>query len=325
LSATPELPPGGLAWDQTLELEASDGIRLRGALWRGVDNGGSRGLALFLPGRTEFLEKCANPAAKLVGRGFSVASLDWRGQGHSQRLTANPMKGHVGKFTDYHLDLAALLAHPAVAGLAMLSGPDSGPESGPVFMLAHSMGATIGLGAIKRGLLAPRAVVLSAPMMGIELRPSRRLIRRLTLHLATLFGKLESWPPFEALVNEPYFFTGYDGNVMTGDREMFAWVVAALRRDPELQLGMPTLGWMRAAFIEMAWLALQRPLECPGLCLLGSREQVVVPGAVRAVSARLGLELVTIENARHEVLIEAEPMCSQAWAAIDRFLKQNGI
>jgi len=274
-----------------------------------------------LSGRTEFLEKCTTPAAKLIARGFSVVSLDWRGQGHSQRLTGNPMKGHVGKFTDYHLDLAALLAHPAVASLARVSKP----EAGPVFMLAHSMGATIGLGAIKRGLLTPSAAAFSAPMLGIELRPSRRLFRRLTLRLAKLFDKLENWPPFEALAEEPYFFSGYDGNVMTSDREMFAWVVAALRRDPVLQLGMPTLGWMRTAFIEMAWLAQQEPLECPGLSLLGSREQVVVPSAVRTVSARLGLELAYIEHARHEMLVEAEPMCTQAWAEIDQFLEQNGI
>ncbi len=246
-----------------------------------------------------------------------MVSLDWRGQGHSQRLTGNPMKGHVGKFTDYHLDLAALLAHPAVAELT--------GASGPAFMLAHSMGGTIGIGAIKRGYVTPRAVAISAPMFGIKLLPSRRLLSPLVLRLANFLDKLESWPPFEELADKPYFFSGYDGNTMTSDRDMFEWVVAAIRRDPELQLGMPTLGWLRATFAEMAWLARQPPLECPGLCLLGSREQVVDPAAVCTVSARLGLELVAIGNAGHETLIEAEPMRTLAWAAIDRFLEYNGI
>ena len=29
------LPPGGIAWDQTLGLTAADGVRLRGGVWRG--------------------------------------------------------------------------------------------------------------------------------------------------------------------------------------------------------------------------------------------------------------------------------------------------
>ena len=111
--------------------------------------------------------------------------------------------------------------------------------------------------------------------------------------------------------------------MLTGDRAVFDWLVAALRRDPALQLAMPTLGWMGAAFAEIAWLARQGPLDCPGLCLLGSREQVVDPAAARAGAGRPGAELVEIEGARHEVLIEAEPMRGQAWAAIDRFLVEH--
>ncbi|MCH8168174.1 MAG: alpha/beta hydrolase [Proteobacteria bacterium] len=308
-----DLPPGGIAWDQTLTLEASDGVRLRGALWRGPAGGGARGLVLLLNGRTEFIEKGALPAAALVARGFAVASIDWRGQGLSQRLTATPLKGHVGKFTDYHLDLAALMAHREVAALP-----------GPRLMLAHSMGGTIGLGAIKRGLVAPAAVILSAPMLGINLRPSRRILSPITLRLARPLGKLESWPPFE-VADEPQVFTGFAGNTLTGDQEVFEWMAAALRREPALQLGMPTLGWLSAAFVEMAWLALQGPLGCPGLCLLGSREEVVDPALVRAIAARLKLDLVEIGDARHEVLLEAEPMRTEAWTAIDRFLAQSGI
>ena len=307
MTETLDLPPGGIAWDETLELEASDGVRLRGALWRG----GSRGLVLLLSGRTEFLERCALSAAALVARGFAVAGLDWRGQGRSQRLIDPPLKGHVGRFTDFHRDLAALAAHPAVAGIA-----------GPRLMLANSMGAAIGLGAVARGRIAPSAVILSAPMLGLAMPPLSRLASRATLALARLLGKMDGWPPFGP-VDKPYVFTGFEGNVLTGDRAVFDWLVAALRRDPALQLAMPTLGWMGAAFAEIAWLARQGPLDCPGLCLLGSREQVVDPAAARAGAGRLGAELVEIEGARHEVLIEAEPMRGQAWAAIDRFLVEH--
>jgi hypothetical protein len=53
MAEPPDLPPGGVAWDETLELEASDGIRLRGGLWR-AGGANTRGLVLLLSGRTEF-------------------------------------------------------------------------------------------------------------------------------------------------------------------------------------------------------------------------------------------------------------------------------
>lgn len=306
-----DLPPGGIAWDETLELEASDGIRLRGALWRGGD-AAPRGLILLLSGRTEFLEKCAIPAAQLVTRGFAVASVDWRGQGRSQRLVEPALKGHVDHFTDFHQDLSALTSHPAITSV-----------TGPRLMMAHSMGGAIGLGAIARGQLAPAAVILSAPMLGIELGLLGRLASAATLPVARLLGKMDRWPPFAP--KKPYVFSGFKDNVLTGDQAVFDWMAAALRRDPALQLASPTMGWLSAALDETSWLTRQGPLDCPALCLLGSREQVVDAAAIRTGAPRLGAELIGIEGARHEVLIEAEPMRGQAWSGIDRFLEGHGF
>ncbi|MEM0945386.1 MAG: alpha/beta hydrolase, partial [Pseudomonadota bacterium] len=91
------LPPGARPWDRGFRVEAADGVGLRAALWQG----GDRGLAVLLSGRTEFMEKMALPATALVERGFSVASLDWRGQGLSDRLAEPAHMGHVARFSDY--------------------------------------------------------------------------------------------------------------------------------------------------------------------------------------------------------------------------------
>lgn len=315
-----DLPPGGRAWDRTLTLEAADGVRLRGALWRGdgdQDHGdqdhGHRGHVLVLQGRTEFLEKYAVPAAELVARGFAVASLDWRGQGRSDRLTTNPLKGHVGRFTDYQRDLEALIAHPEVAALP-----------GPRILLAHSMGGTIGLGAVLRGGLRPAAAILTAPMLGIAMGRVQRAFCRMLLPLMRALGRLEAWPPLPG-AGTPYVFSGFADNVLTENREQFDWMAGALRRDPSLRLGMPTLGWLDAALAEIAWLRRQGPLALPGLCLLGSGESVVDPAAVRRGAARLGLEFAEIPGARHELLIAADPARVKVWERIDRFLEAQGL
>ena len=308
------LPPGGLAWDETLALEADDGVALRGGLWRAEGaSGGGRGLVLLLQGRTEFLEKYGAPAAELVGRGFAVASVDWRGQGRSDRLLPNPLKGHVRRFTDYHRDLAALIAHPSVAAV-----------EGPRIMLAHSMGGAIGLGAVLREELRPAALLLSAPMLGIAMSPLQRALCGALVPLARALGLRERWPPVPGRA-EPYVFSGFEDNVLTDDRATFDWMVEALRREPPLRLAMPTLGWFEAAAEEARWLAGQGAPGLPGLCLLGSEEAVVDPEAVREGARRFGFRLAEIAGGRHELLIAAERRRAEAWAAIDGFLAEQGL
>ena len=304
-----ELQPGGIPWDQTLHLTAADGVRLRGALWRG----GDRGLVLLLAGRTEFLEKYTQPAAELVRRGFSVASLDWRGQGLSQRPLRPHVKGHVDHFSEFHRDLEALTAHPEVTAVP-----------GPRVMIANSMGGAIGLGALYRGQVTVDAAVLLAPMLGIRMNVFQRFLGRVLLPVARRSGDLHRWPPLPG-VSRPYVFFGFKGNVLTADETMFDWFTDTIRRHPDLQLAMPTLGWLAEAMAEMAWLRQQGPLHCPSLCLLGARETVVTPGAVRSGAAAIGARLAVIDDARHDLLMEAQPMRGQAWRQIDEFLAELGI
>lgn len=305
----PFLPPGGRAWDRLLRVRAADGVGLRAALW----HGGARGHVVLLSGRTEFLEKMALPAAEFVARGFAVVSLDWRGQGLSDRPVGHALKGHVGDFEEYQQDLAALMALPEVAALP-----------GPRVLFGHSMGGAIALGALDRGTLAADALVLSAPMIEIAMTPTLRRVAAMIAALARLTGRLHSWPPSRAAAS-PYVFAGFEDNTLTADRAVFDWMAEALRREPGLQLAMPTLGWLSAAARECRRLATHAPLTIPALVLLGTDERVVSADAVRRAAARLGAELVEIEGARHEIMLERAELRGQAWAAVDRFLARAGI
>src|SRR5262245_44843306 len=83
-------------------LKAADGMRLRAAIFETENRGGT---VILLQGRTETMEKYFETACDLQKRGFSVATLDWRGQGGSERLLPDPLKGHVRDFSDYLQDL----------------------------------------------------------------------------------------------------------------------------------------------------------------------------------------------------------------------------
>lgn len=99
---------------------ASDGIRLRVARWK-PEGGGLYGTVCVFPGRTEKIEKYFETVRDLLDRGFAVVALDWRGQGGSQRLLANPMKGHIKDFADYQLDLDALLSQAVLPDMVLLA------------------------------------------------------------------------------------------------------------------------------------------------------------------------------------------------------------
>ena len=85
-----------------------DGIKLRFARWEAT-RGPRRGTVCLFQGRGEFIEKYFEVVADLRRRGFSVATMDWRGQGGSDRLLSNPRKGHVRSFADFDQDLAQFM------------------------------------------------------------------------------------------------------------------------------------------------------------------------------------------------------------------------
>jgi lysophospholipase len=306
------LPPGGRTPDDVWWIEASDGVRLRAALWRA---GSPRALVVLLSGRTEYLEKMATPAAELVDRGYSVVSVDWRGQGLSDHLASPRLKGHVGDFAEFQTDLDALLGESRLAEVP-----------GPKVLIAHSMGGAIGAGALARSGLSVQfdAAVLSAPMFGISMGRLMRGVAWATIRIARLFGKSDAWPPFGDM-KTPYVLSETGDNVLTHDMAFWAWMKETLLAHPDLGLAMPTLSWFDASTREMHRLEAVTAFRCPVLCLLGTQESVVDPDAIRRTAARTGAQIVEIEGGLHELLIEAEPYRSAAWAAIDQFFSQNGL
>ena len=109
-------------------IKTADGVTLRFARWEPPP--GRKGTVCIFHGRTEFIEKYFETVRDLRSRGFAVATLDWRGQGRSERRLSNPRKGHVGDFSEYMLD-ADVFVNQVVL-------PDCPP---PFFAIGHSMGA----------------------------------------------------------------------------------------------------------------------------------------------------------------------------------------
>src|SRR3990172_2510200 len=72
-------------------LRTPDGVALRFARWPAPP--GRKGTVCLFHGRAEFIEKYFECVRELQARGFAVATLDWRGQGLSDRALADTRKG----------------------------------------------------------------------------------------------------------------------------------------------------------------------------------------------------------------------------------------
>ena len=269
--------------------ETSDGKRIRLGVWQ-VE--GSKGTVLIFPGRTEYVEKYGLAAAEFAARGLSSIAIDWRGQGLADRMLDNPLTGQIDHFPDYQKDVAALMR--AAPGLNL-------PR--PYFLVAHSMGGSIGLRAVMEGL-AVQAVAFSAPMWGIYIAPHMRLPAKLLSTWMPKFNQGHKLPI--GTTSTPYPLTApFEDNMLTTDAEMYDMMRDQFLAHPELQLGGPSYVWLREALAETRHLSQRAAPNLICTTFVGTNERIVdVPRIHDRMAGWKGGQLREVEGGEHEVLME---------------------
>lgn len=286
-----------------------DGLSIRRGWWFANR---SRGTVVLMNGRSEFLEKYAETAADLVERGFDVVSWDWRGQGLSDgRASSNSIIGHIDDFDGYLKDAKAVLGTVDPTTIRILLG--------------HSMGGHLALRAVAAGLVAPPAIVLSAPMIG--LRPAAGLPPTVIAAIAWLMsaiGRGETFPPGQHDGEQAGGEQGrqsFDGNTLTSDPDRFAVQAAWTGRTPALDVGGPSWAWFLAAYRSCRVLAQRRTLDSitmPVTIVQAGLEALVDNAAQDKAARRLpNARLVRIDGARHELLMERDDLRDRFWSAFD--------
>jgi lysophospholipase len=286
-------------------LEAS-GARLRWAAWTAAAP--SRGSVVLLGGRGEFIEKYATEVVgELLGRGFSVFALDWRGQGLSDRALADRGKGHIDDFDTYVADLALFLERVVVP---------AAPR--PVLALGHSMGAHVTLRLLAEHGPAPLAgAVLVAPMTALRREAMLRSVLMVMPEIAVLEERyLFGTGPFVALARE------FNANFVTHDQRRYRFTEQWFAADPRLTLGGPTVGWARQAARSMTAAAavgyLER-IDLPLVLVSAGDDPLVDSRSHDGVAARLAhCRHVTVAGALHEVMMETDPLRAEFWQAFDQ-------
>lgn len=283
-------------------LEGRGGVKVR-VMTAPATRGPARGSVIVAPGRTEFIEKYFEVTKELQQRGFAVFCIDWRGQGLSGREVENSLKGHFVTFDDPVNDLST--------ALRLLNDKLPRPHIG----LAHSMGGGILLRALQTRRVELDAAAFTAPMWGIA------NLGDFGKQYVRFMNSVGAGGQFAPSVDKKWKREAFKKNPVTHDKGRHDRSQGLIAEEPRLALAGPTVGWVAAA--ADATEAFAQPgafahVRIPVLVATAGEEQLVANAAHDEVVAQLpDARHITIEGAKHEILMETDDLRAQFWAAFD--------
>ena len=290
-----------------------DRQRLRYGLWLPERN--TRGTVFVLTGRSEFIEKYYETIADLKDRGFTSIIPDWRGQGLSGRLIIDTPRN---KGNDFDLMIGDLVDLIALAKRKKLPKPWT--------VLGHSMGSHLFLRLIHDN---PRQqknfnrAVLVAPMLGLKLSAFTMALLSHLIKRARKRRRLKDLAPFQGNKNIQWKKQVGFGR-LTSDAARFSDEQWQIDQNPALAQGGISYGWLDAAFKSNALLRKSRlpeKIKIPLCFVLPGKENVVDGKAAREFIARISsATVVTITDARHEILKERDDIRRAFWQIFENFV-----
>jgi len=266
---------------------------------------------------TEFMEKYQEVADDLAERGLEVLSLDWGGQGLSDRLLANPQKVHTRDYAD-RLEEAEALADWGERLFA----------DRPIVVLGHSMGGHIALRfAAERPPRRLAALALSAPMVSFPPLPGLDRVVLLLARLGTALGYSERYFPGRGDYNDRV--ATVRAYLMSSDTRRVRFQEQLWPGDEAHRLGGVTWGWVRASLASCA--VLRRPgyvetITCPTLLAVAGRDVLVSNSSAKKLASRLpDCEFVRYPESLHEILMERDATRDRFFAGFDALIAKAGI
>ena len=270
------------------------------------------GTIILLHGRNESSEKYFETMRDFNARGFDVLTFDWRGQGDSERLLKDRMRGYVRKFSDYLIDLGTVIEQIVL--------PDC---RGPFFIVAHSTGALVALTAVPQLKNRVDRMVLLAPYLGMR-------DQKLSTEAAGWAGRIMTWMGLGKVYMvggpRPKTTRPFKNNLVTSDPQRYERNSALFEKYRHLALGGPTARWVAQSVTAMNVIQkrLKNPekaVRMPILMVIAGADRIVSNMAIEDVARQLpGASTLRIENAAHELLQEQDRYREQVLSAIYAFI-----
>jgi len=251
-------------------------------------------------GRSESVLKYKELAFDLTNQGYDVFLIDHRGQGFSSRLGGDAYRGHVEAFDDYITDLTTF-----VTSLQL----DKHYQSR--FLLSHSMGSAISALYLEKQQHPFTAAVFFSPMFSINLGGMPSFIAKAVSYISDLFCRWFSDVACYAPGVGPYAKTAFDQNILTSSEKRHQSVLNTFNDAPETQLGGPTMRWVNES-LSATEKAIENAVKIniPVMIIKAGADQVVTEIGQNAFFDRTNNckknRLISIEDARHELLLEQD-------------------
>jgi lysophospholipase len=249
-----------------------------------------------LPGLSEFGEKYFEIAHECLKKNFALWVIDWVGQGRSDRYFKHSQKRHSDGFGEDVADLHLLISEfikPAA----------------PLAMLAHSMGANIGLRYLEQHPRTFSCAGFSAPMWGLKV--FEKMPEGVALTIAALANNLVSTAYAHGEGDWDREQRTVDGeNALSKDPERVRVHTAWCDADAELINGGVTYGWIYQALLSCKILAKPEQLKnakIPLVIGLAGEDRLVDNKKILRIAHILkDAETLTFPDARHEILMERD-------------------
>ncbi len=241
-------------------INTSDGLALHVYEWVAED---PTAVVALIHGYGEHAGRYAHMAKAWAERGITTVAADLRGHGQSPGVRA-----HVDRFTDYHADAHAIVAHAR----SVASGK-------PVFMMGHSMGGLIALHVHVSGTRPDlKGLLLSSPYLGLtlEVHPLKAGLGKVMSSLIPTLG-LPTGLAGADVCRDPELAKLYDTDPLNNKNATARWFT-------ESTAAIDTVH-ARAASVNV-----------PLIFLYGGDDKVASSDASDAIAAKLQMEDRTVER-----------------------------
>ncbi len=270
-----------------------------------------KGTVIFIPGRTEFIEKFTEDISIFNQLGFACAAMDLRGQGMSHRPHPDRDKHYVESFDPHLEDLKQLFEQVLINKMQK-----------PFILMGHSAGSHVILRFLKEHPGYADAAITVAPMVKVNNGGLPNFVLSGLPKLMMALGLGDKYIP-----GHTAFKTGRWGwrKKLTHDDERFEDEDHFIHtRDKRLAVGGATYKWLHEALQSTDVLnapGYAEAIETPVLLLQASEDTIVDNEAQNAIAARMpNVTFVKIAGAMHEILKETDDHREQVWDAISNFM-----
>ncbi|UTW56014.1 alpha/beta fold hydrolase [Kordiimonas sp. SCSIO 12610] len=280
-----------------------------------ADGVAPRGTVIFIPGRTEFIEKFYEDIHMFHALGFSCAAFDLRGQGLSHRENPDRDKHYVETFDNHLSDLRQLFEE-------ILKGENAVNLPEPYILMGHSAGSHVILRFLSEHQGYAAKAITVAPMVRVASGGAPNFILYGLPKLMISLGRGSGYIP-----GHTKFKTGRWGwrKKLTHDDARFEDEDYFIHnKDADLAVGGATFKWLHEALNSIDKLnapTVPEAIDVPVLMLQAGEDQIVDNAAQTALAKRVPeIGLVRIEGAMHELLKETDDKRLLVWQSILPFL-----